>query len=120
MIAAYLIKDDRTLSPGAPERWHVEYEGELIVTRSRDPEHDACRALLARGVRGRVAFIHAATGTAGLLVDIARGAGRTTVDGPTGTPRARNWRPNPWDVPSPAREKGSEGPEIAARVEAAQ
>ena len=42
--------------------WHVEYVGERIVTGSRDPVHDACRALLVRGVTGRVEFIDGKTG----------------------------------------------------------
>jgi hypothetical protein len=42
--------------------WHVDFDGERIVTGSADPEYDACRPLLARGVAGRVEFIDGRTG----------------------------------------------------------
>ena len=32
----------------------VVFDGEIIVTDSRDPEHDLARALLARGIKGKV------------------------------------------------------------------
>ena len=30
------------------------FDGEIIVSDSRDPEHDLARALLARGIKGKV------------------------------------------------------------------
>jgi hypothetical protein len=34
--------------------YDVVFDGEIIVTDSRDPEHDLARALLARGIKGNV------------------------------------------------------------------
>jgi hypothetical protein len=46
--------------------YDVVFDGEIIVTDSRDPEHDLARALLARGIKCNV----------------------TLHDGPTRKPRA--------------------------------
>ena len=40
------------LSPARPGRYDVRLCEEVIVRGSRDPEHDAARALLARGITG--------------------------------------------------------------------
>jgi hypothetical protein len=40
------------LSPARPGRYDVRLGEEVIVRGSRDPEHDAARALLARGITG--------------------------------------------------------------------
>jgi hypothetical protein len=42
--------------------WHVEFDGERIVTSSDDPEHDACRILAARGYTGPIEFTDGITG----------------------------------------------------------
>jgi hypothetical protein len=65
-------------------RWHVVFEGDTIVTGSRDPEHDACRALLARGVTGKVTFRHPCC-VAGMIMDIESSAGFTVKEGPLRT-----------------------------------
>ena len=39
----------------------VEFDGKLIVVGSRDPEHDLARALLARGLTGKVTMLGAKT-----------------------------------------------------------
>ena len=88
MLTATLIKDRR-----AAALWHVEFTGEQIVTAARDPEYTACRALLARGVTGKVTFVHE-SGMAGLTMGIEHGAG-LTVDEATrdGRPRVVKYRP---------------------------
>src|SRR6478736_1011109 len=52
----------------------VEFDGELIVVDSRDPEHDLARALLARGLTGKVTMLDAQTGKPRTVVDIAKAA----------------------------------------------
>ncbi|HUW74545.1 MAG TPA: hypothetical protein VMW05_11085 [Methyloceanibacter sp.] len=42
--------------------YDVLFDGELIVTDSRDPEPDLARALLARGIKGRVEIRDGKTG----------------------------------------------------------
>ena len=44
--------------------YDVVFDGEIIVTDSRDPEHDLARALLARGIEGDVTLHDSPTRTA--------------------------------------------------------
>ena len=61
--------------------YHVTVDGEELVTRSHDPEYDLARALLARGVIGRVLINDAATGKARMRIqDIEKAANYRTVE----------------------------------------
>ena len=64
------------------------FAGEIIVERSRDPETDLARALLARGHTGKVTMLDGATGKPRTIIDIEKAAKVRTVE--TGThPRFR-------------------------------
>jgi hypothetical protein len=52
----------------------VEFDGELIIVGSRDPEHDLARALVARGLTGKVTMLDAKTGKPRAVIDIAKAA----------------------------------------------
>ena len=54
--------------------YDVEFDGDLIVTDSRDAEHDLARALLARGYRGQVTLIDGKTCQPRTLVNIEKAA----------------------------------------------
>jgi hypothetical protein len=60
----------------------VEFDGELIVVGSRDPECDVARALLARGITGKLTMVDANTGRARTVIDIERAAMLTVREGP--------------------------------------
>ena len=67
---------------------NVTFAGEIIVERSRDPETDLARALLARGHTGSVTLLDGATGKPRTIIDIEKAAKVRTVE--TGTyPRFR-------------------------------
>jgi len=55
-------------------RYDVILDGETIVRRSRDPEHDAARALHARGRRGCFRTIDFFTGRPRMILDIEKAA----------------------------------------------
>ena len=61
-------------------RYDVLLDGEVIVRRSRDPEHDAARALHARGLRGRFRTIDFSTGRPRMILDIEKAARLRTVE----------------------------------------
>ena len=67
------------------DRYNVAFEGEIIVERSRDPETDLARALLARGHTGKVTMLDGATGKPRTIIDIEKAAKVRTVE----TPRFR-------------------------------
>jgi hypothetical protein len=59
--------------------YDVEFDGDLIVMDSRDPEHDLARALLSRGITGHVRLI--GPGCTGAIIH------RTTIN----IERAAQW-----------------------------
>jgi len=59
--------------------YDVKYLGETIVRGSPDPEHDAARALVARGIVG-IAVTVDATGAPRMRFDIETFAGTRTVE----------------------------------------
>jgi hypothetical protein len=66
-------------------RYEVLLNGDVIVCGSRDPEHDAARALRARRLRGRFRAVDFRTGTPRMILDIDKAARLRTVErGDTG------------------------------------
>ena len=59
----------------------VEFDGELIVVGSRDPECDVARALLARGITGKLTMVDANTGKPRTIIDIERAPKLTVKEG---------------------------------------
>lgn len=59
---------------GGRDGYHysVICRGELIVDRSRDPECDAARALLARGITGELTLLDGKTGKPRIIIDIEK------------------------------------------------
>jgi len=56
-------------------RWEYEYEvrlGDELIVVDRDPEHSACRALLAKGIKGKARFMR--DGKPSLIMDIEKAA----------------------------------------------
>ena len=64
-----------------------------------DPEFDACRALLARGVTGRLRTRHAGAAHDAMQMDIARGACRRIEETSKVGPRFARWSPFPGNAP---------------------
>ena len=70
-------------------RYSVLFDGKLLIERSRDPECNAARALLARGYTGQLHMLDGKTGKPRTIIDIERAAKLRTVE--TGNaPRFRN------------------------------
>ena len=72
-------------------RYSVICRGELIVDRSRDPECDAARALLARGYTGKLTLLDGKTGKPRIIIDIEKAA-KLTVEETGSVPRFRKYR----------------------------
>ena len=72
--------------------WEVEFDGEMVVIGSRDPEFDLARVLLARGRTGKVTILDGKTGRPRTIInDVEKAAGLRTEEGPYG-PRFVKWR----------------------------
>ena len=74
-------------------RYDVLLDSEVIVRRSRDPAHDAARALLARGYRGRFRTIDFVTGKPRMTHDIGKAAKLRTVERDDGGIVVMRYRP---------------------------
>ena len=72
-------------------RYSVICRGELIVEHSRDPECDAARALLARGITGHLTMLDGKTGIPRTIINIQKAALLTAEEGPC-APRLRKYR----------------------------
>ena len=82
----------------------MTYLGEVLIESARDPEFEACRALLARGVRGTLAIFSRGSAVPRARVDIEEGAKLTTIDNATKGPRTGQLPAAPG--PRRARRKG--------------
>ena len=83
----------------------VEFDGELIVVDSRDPEHDLARALLARGLTGKVTMLDANTGKPGTVIDIAKAAELCVSEESRDGLRVRKYRGSPDSTPPTAEDE---------------
>ena len=68
--------------PRGGYRYSVIFRGELLVDRSRDPECDAARAPVAKGITGRLTMLDGKTGRPRTVIDIDRAAQLCVKEGP--------------------------------------
>jgi hypothetical protein len=61
-------------------RYSVLFDGKLLVDRSRDPECDAARALVVKGITGQLTLLDGKTGIPRTIIDIERAAKLCTVE----------------------------------------
>src|SRR5262245_24173974 len=73
-------------------RYLVRYAGAVLVASTRNPEFDACRALLEMGATGRVEMWGHGASFPVMQVDIVKGAGLTVEDSDRVGPRFARWR----------------------------
>jgi hypothetical protein len=74
-------------------RYDVILAGEVIVSRSRDPEHDGARALQARGLAGKVRTIDFVTGRPRMILAIEKAARLRVVERDDGGIAVMGYRP---------------------------
>lgn len=59
----------------------VNWRGEVLISAARDPEHEAARLLLARGITGFMTTRWAGSRINSMRIDIEKAAGLSTRDG---------------------------------------
>ena len=72
-------------------RYSILFDGKLLVENSRDPEFDAARALVAKGITGKLTMLDGKTGKPRTIIDIEKAARLTAEEGPN-APRFRRFR----------------------------
>ena len=100
-------------------RYSVIFRAECIVSRSRDPETDATRALLAKGVTGRITLLDGKTGKPRTVIDIERAAKLCTVERSRDGLRFDKVEQTPRST-SPSPETGAVGSVVAERKRGAR
>ena len=89
-----MFQTTRQIYQGAAKvgyRYSVVFRGNLLVERSRDPECDAARTLLAKGITGKLTLLDGKTGKPRTIIDIEKAALLATEEGPRG-PRFVKYR----------------------------
>ena len=76
------------------QKYAVHWHGQIIVAASLDPEHDAARALLARGISGTMRTVDKA-GVVRMMLDIEKAAKLTVIEEDSRGLRVRAWMPFP-------------------------
>jgi hypothetical protein len=71
------------------------YASEILAEGRRNPIFDACRALLVRGITGRLEVWRRAKTSADMQLDIEKGAGLTVAENDYDGLRLRPYKPKP-------------------------
>ena len=64
------------------EVYSVIFRGKLLVERSKEPEFDAARALLGKGITGKLTLLDGKTGKPRIVIDIEQLAQLCVKEGP--------------------------------------
>ncbi len=75
------------------DRWRVAHDGIVIVKSSREPEHDAARALSALGLTGTIETRHIGSTVVSMRLDILKAASRTVIENERTGPTFGRWQP---------------------------
>src|SRR5262245_32400281 len=80
------------------QRYRVIHNSVTLIESSRNPEFDACRALLARGITGLLESWHKDASFAAMYLDIEKGARLTVQESEHIGPRFVAWSPPPEEL----------------------
>ena len=84
---------ERIGSGARGDRWRVIHDGIVLVESSRDPEHDAARALTALGLTGTIETRHPRSAIVSMRLDISKAATSTVIENKRSGPRLGRWQP---------------------------
>ena len=85
--------------------YSVIYDGKLLIERSRDPECDAARALMAQGITGKLTLLDGKTGKPRTIINIEKAAKLRVSEESKNGLRIRKHDPAGWPY---SHEEGSE------------
>jgi hypothetical protein len=77
------------------QHYRVWLEGAVLIEDTWNPEFEVCRALLARGIRGKLQTWHRGKPHWDMQLDIERGASLTVEENEQRGPKIVRWRPHP-------------------------
>ena len=94
-----------TIRGARGQYYRVHYQGAVLIDETWNPELEACRALLARGIVGRLEvwrFMFGKDHPNMVVPDIAKAAQWTVVENEKSGPRFARWKPRPEHLPQNA------------------
>ena len=77
------------------QHYRVIYKRAVLIKDTRNPEYDACRVLLAMGIRGKLETWRPGRQAPCLRLDIEKGARVTVEEGQRVGPRLKRWVAHP-------------------------
>jgi len=80
---------------GTRARYRVTYLDKTLIQSTRDPELDACRALLAKGIKGTLVAYSPGGSFPRMRIDIEKGAQLMSIDNTADGPRIGRYRRHP-------------------------
>lgn len=89
-----VIDVERTHATGSGERYRVWHDGEILISSCREPLCDGARALVSKGVTGRVQMRRVGSARIDMHGLIAVLATLTVTEGQSGGPRFVRWSPH--------------------------
>jgi hypothetical protein len=93
--SATRVEIERTNLTENGQRYRVMCAGEILAEGRRNPIFDACRALLARGITGRLEVWRRGRTSADMQLGIGKGAGLTVAENDYDGLRLRPYKPKP-------------------------
>ena len=75
------------------QRYRITHAERVLIESTREPLFDACRALLAQGITGRLEMWRPGKAHSDMSTDIERGAALTVAETAESGPDFRPWRP---------------------------
>jgi hypothetical protein len=80
------------ITGGKAQRYQVWLGNEVLIEDTHNPEYEACRALLARGITGRLETYREGNPHPAMILDIEKAAKLTISEGAHGPTRVK-WQP---------------------------
>jgi hypothetical protein len=89
------VEIELTHNTSSGARFRVTHLGETLIESARDPEYEACRALLAKGIKGKMVTYSRGSLVTRMRIDIETGAKLTIIENAKEGPRRARYRPHP-------------------------
>lgn len=99
---------------GTGARYRVTHLGAVLIESTRDPEFEACRALLAKGITGTMVTYSPGSPVPRMRLDIEKGAALMTIESATVGLRICRYKPHPRAADDPEDGDGVSRPAVSA------
>ena len=78
-----------------PQKYRVTYRGETLIESTKESVYSSCRALVAKGLKGRLGIWGSEPYARGIVQDIEKGAKLTIIENEKVGPKLALYKPRP-------------------------